>query len=279
MDKNTARAKKESLTGRLRKLDSLLVAFSGGVDSAFLLAVAHETIGEKLLAVTASSVIHPIRETENARNFAQRRGIHHVIIHTEELSLREFVSNTPKRCYYCKRNLFKLLFEIAKEKGIKHVAHGANMDDLKDYRPGFRAATEMGVLAPLVDVQLGKSEIRILSKEMGLNTWAKSAMSCLAARIPYKSTITENKLTMVEKAEAFLLKQGFKEVRVRHHGSVARIEVGREDLKSIMDERSIKATVKKFRKIGFTHIAVDLEGYISGKMNRNLNEKLKGAHD
>ena len=164
MNADTLKSKKKKLLHQLKGLNSLLVAFSGGVDSTFLLAMAHEALGENVLAVTADSVIHPVRETEKACEFARKEGIRHILLPIDALSIPGFVSNTPERCYHCKQNLFKLLFETAEEKGIDHVAHGANVDDLKDFRPGFRAAEEMGVIAPLVDVQLGKEEIRLLSK-------------------------------------------------------------------------------------------------------------------
>lgn len=272
MDKDVARSKKQRLLQNLSELDSLLVAFSGGVDSTFLVALAHQALGEKLLTVIASAQINPIRETEGARNFARKRGIRHLIIHPEVMSLPEFVSNTAERCYYCKRNLLELLFKVARENDIKQVAHGANVDDLKDFRPGFRAAREMGVIAPLVDVKLGKKEIRFLSKEMGLDTWDKPAMACLASRIPYGDAVTEKKLKMVADAEDFLAQNGFKQFRVRCHGSMARIEVENQDIEKIAEAQFRKRLMQAFKQIGFMHIAVDLEGYVSGSMNRALVE-------
>lgn len=272
MDANAAKLKMENLVHHLADLDALLVAFSGGVDSAFLLVMARQVLGEKVVAATASSIIHPVRETAEARDFARERGISHVVFPSEELSVSGFVANPPDRCYLCKKSLFEKLFEIAREKGLNHVAHGANLDDLADYRPGFRAAKEAGVIAPLIDAQLGKEEIRFLSKEMGLSTWDKPAMPCLATRFPYGSPITEEKLKMVEDAESFLLEQGFKVVRVRHHGSVARVEVGRSEMEKIMNEGLGKAIVEEFRKIGFEHVALDLEGYVSGSLNRAVGK-------
>jgi pyridinium-3,5-biscarboxylic acid mononucleotide sulfurtransferase len=272
MDKNAAKLKLEDLVHHLANLNSLLVAFSGGVDSAFLLVMARQVLGEKVFAATASSIIHPVRETAEAKDFARKRGISHIVFPSEELSLSGFVANSPDRCYLCKKSLFEKIFEIAREKGIKNVAHGANLDDLADYRPGFRAAKEAGVIAPLVDAQLGKEDIRFLSKEMGLSTWDRPAMPCLATRFPYGSPVTEEKLKMVEDAESFLVEQGFKIVRVRHHGSVARVEVGRSEMENIMDEGLGKAIVEKFRKIGFEHVALDLEGYVSGSLNRAIGK-------
>ena len=273
MDEEAARRKKQNLVSQLKKLDSLLVAFSGGVDSTFLLALAHQTLGEKVVAVTASSIIHPSREGEGADEFARESGIRHLVVHSGEMSLPDFVANGADRCYHCKRHLLQTLFKIARENGSKQVAHGATVDDLKDYRPGSRAASEAGAIAPLMDVQLSKEEIRFLSKEMGLPTWDKLPMPCLASRIPYGIPITEEKLRMVEEAEAFLVERGFRQVRVRHYGSVATIEVGSAEQPNIMDEGLREAIIEKFRGLGFEHVALDLEGYISGKMNRVIRKE------
>jgi len=270
MDKETITRKKEDLIRQVRDAGSLLVAFSGGVDSSLLLTLAHEALGKRAVAATADSEIFPAREKDMAVEFTGERGIEHIVFRSEETGIPAFVSNGPDRCYHCKKSLFKQLIKIAEERGIKHVAHAANADDIKDYRPGLRAAKEVGIVAPLVDAGLRKQDIRFLSKEMGLSTWDKPAMACLATRIPYGSPVTHEKLKMIEDAEVFLFDSGVSQCRVRHHGSVARIEVDSSSIKMIMDDDLRKAIVRKFREIGFLHIAVDLEGYVSGSMNRTL---------
>lgn len=270
MDEKAARVKKEKLIRYLKELDSLLVAFSGGVDSTFLLALAHEAMGDKVLAVTESSSTYPSRERQEAIRFAEERGIEHVVFKSDETSIPEFVSNAPDRCYHCKKKLSQELVKIAGERGVEHVAYATNMDDLTDYRPGLKAADEMGIISPLVKAELNKEEIRFLSKEMGLPTWDKPAMACLASRIPYGDAITEKKLMMVEEAEEYLAKNGFRQYRVRHHGSVARIEVESSEIEKINEPILRKEIVEKFKEIGFLHVAVDLEGYTTGSMNRAL---------
>ena len=204
MDENLAKLKRKNLMKDLKDLGSLVVAFSGGVDSTFLLAVAHEALGDKLVAATATSDTYPFSEQEEASLFTKERSIEHILFPSDETCLPEFIANNPDRCYHCKKSLSQSLAKIAKERHIKHIAHAANMDDLDDYRPGLEAAKEMGMIAPLMDAQLTKEEIRFLSKEMGLSTWDKSAMACLASRIPYGDSITIEKLKMGKKGLCFL---------------------------------------------------------------------------
>lgn len=270
LDPAVLERKREKLMDDLSGLDTLLVAFSGGVDSAFLLSVAHEVLGEKVLGVTAASPIHPLEERETASRFAETHQIRHLVINSKEMTLPEFIENTPDRCYHCKKVLIGQLTQVAGESGIRHMAHGANRDDLRDFRPGFRAADEAGLLSPLVNAGLHKSEIRLLAKQMGLSVWDRPAAACLATRLPYGSPITERKLRMVETAEQCLKNLGFRELRVRYHGSVARIELGGEAFASVMDVPVREEIVKRFQALGFTHISLDLEGYVSGKMNREL---------
>jgi uncharacterized protein len=273
MDKDTAMLKKEALVQQINRLPSLLVAFSGGVDSSFLLAVAHQVLGDKVTAATSSSITYPLREQAEAVKFTKKRNIRHIIFESEETRLPEFMSNTPDRCYHCKKSLARRLIELAKDEDIHHIAHAANLDDISDYRPGIKAAREMGLLSPLIDSRLGKDEIRFLSREMGLETWDKPAMACLASRIPYGSPITAEKLRMIQEAEEVLAENGFKQFRVRHHGNIARIEVGGTEIGRIAEESLRKKIVERLREIGFTYISVDLEGYVSGSLNRDMGHK------
>ena len=273
MDQEIARQKHEVLVSILKKIRSLVVAFSGGVDSSYLLAVAHDILKEKVIAATAESMIHPLKEIEEAGNFAHNRDIRHIVFKSTEMEIHDFVKNGPDRCFHCKQQMARALFAIAAKEGIKHVAHGANVDDLSDYRPGFKAAQKAGMIAPLIDAGLAKDEIRFLSRNLGLSTWDRPQMACLASRIPYGSTITEEKLMMIDQAENFLLEQGLKEVRVRHHESVARIEAPGQEVEKLVSGKLKHAVVEEFHRIGFNHIAVDLEGYVPGKMNRDLEKR------
>ena len=272
IDRYRLEQKKNRLETLLKQYGALLVAFSGGVDSTFLLAVAHGLLKQNVLAVTAASPVHPSRETADAIAIAKDLGVEHIVVQAGEMNLPDFTANTKDRCYVCKKNILEDLLRIAEKRGIRHVAHGANVDDGSDYRPGARAAMEMGIVAPLNEAGLTKDEIRRLSKEMNLDTWNKPAMACLATRIPYGTEITAGALKMVEQAEDLMLKLGFGACRVRVHGGVARIEVRPENIERIADPSVRGQIVREFREIGFAHIAVDLEGYVQGSMNRTIQD-------
>jgi pyridinium-3,5-biscarboxylic acid mononucleotide sulfurtransferase len=267
---NSLTTKREHLISILKGYGSLLVAYSGGVDSTFLLATAQEALKKNLVAVTAKSPLHPPRENQEAKAFVKKLGVTHLFIETREMSQRDFTANTKKRCYLCKKCLFKDLLKIAREKNIEYISHGANVDDLEDFRPGFDAAREMNIVAPMVDAGLTKRDIRMLSKQMNLKTWNKPSMSCLATRIPYGTKITIEKLKMIERAEQVILDIGVISCRVRVHDKAARIELYPGDIERIMDQGIRSTIVAKFRKIGFSYVAVDLEGYGQGRMNRTL---------
>ena len=263
--------KKEKLISIIEKYDNLIVAFSGGVDSTFLLKIAHENLKGNVVAVTARSSVHPERETKFATEFAKSLGIKHVMMQSREMSWPEFVANTKERCYICKKMLAQDLLKLASEMGVSNIAHGANMDDMDDYRPGFKAAEEMGIIAPLVDAGMTKKDIRMLSKKMGLDTWDKPSMACLASRIPYGTPITDEALNKIDRAEQLVLSLGFISCRVRYHNEVARIEVSPGDFKRLFDDKTRMAIISKFKDIGFLYISMDLEGYVQGSMNRSIS--------
>jgi uncharacterized protein len=262
-------AKQENLTSILKQYDRLLIAFSGGVDSTYLLAVAHAQLQSKVLAVTDRSPLHSQRETQFAVKFAQQFHIPHLLIDIPILEINAFQSNPVDRCYWCKQTLIKKLIEIADKQKIHHIAHGANMDDLDDFRPGLRAAQESGIVAPLIAAELTKAEIRKASKAMQLETWNKPSMACLASRVPYGTPITQKLLEQIEQAETVLMHHGFIACRVRHHGEIARIELDPKDVGKILEPRVRTSIVHQLRKLGFSHIAVDLEGYSQGRLNRS----------
>lgn len=260
--------KLERLEGYLANLEKLAVAFSGGVDSTFLLKVAHMILGDNVVAITVNGAIHPGWEIESSKEIASRIGVRQILLDMDIFKNENIVTNPPDRCYHCKMAIFSMIKKTAKGYGIKNVADGSNIDDAGDYRPGMRALKELGILSPLRDAGLGKEEIRILSKELGLPTWDKPALSCLATRIPYNTRITEETLSMIEAGEDFLRGLGFSQIRLRHLGNLAKIEVPPEDMMRLLGLREM--VVKKLREIGYTYITMDMEGYNMGSMNRTI---------
>jgi uncharacterized protein len=254
-------------------MGSVLVAYSGGVDSAYLLKVAVERLGPKVLAVTADSPSIPREELEAATELAERIGAWHAVIATDEMNDADYVANAPDRCYHCKKTLFSLLTEYAREQGYEHIVEGTNLTDLSDYRPGSRAVAEFAVLSPLKEAGLTKDEIRELSRKAGLPTWDKPAAPCLSSRIPYGSPVTIEKLSRIEQAEGFIRSLGFTEFRVRDHGDIARIEVPRTDMPRLIESDPADAISARLKRLGYRYVAVDLIGFRSGSLNEVLELK------
>lgn len=263
-------AKLDSLKQALTDMESVLIAYSGGVDSTFLLKVAGDVLGEKVIAITGSSETYTPRELEDSKSNVKLLGAKQVIISTNELSDENFAANPPNRCYFCKKELFSKLVELAKEHGAKWVLDGSNFDDLDDFRPGMEAAAELGVRSPLKEAKLTKDDIRALSKEMGLPTWDKPSAACLSSRFPYGDAITRESLTNVELAEQFIGSYGVRQFRVRVHGDIARIEVPREKMHIFIDADKSAAISARFKELGYTYITLDIQGFRSGSMNEPL---------
>lgn len=263
--------KLEDLKSYLKSLGSVAVAFSSGVDSTFLLKVAHDVLGDKAIAVTATSCSFPKREADEASEFCKKNGIKQIVVKSEELDIPEFRHNPKNRCYLCKHELFTKIIALAKQNGIENVAEGSNMDDNGDYRPGLQAVAELGVKSPLRHSNLYKAEIRELSKEMNLPTWKKQSFACLSSRFVYGEEINEKKLRMVDKAEQFLLDKGFNQLRVRIHGeNLARIEVLPAEMEKLLSLH--EEITKRFKEIGFAYITMDLQGYRTGSMNEVIKK-------
>lgn len=266
----TTQKKLNKLKQYFDKLGKAAIAYSGGVDSTFMLKVAHDVLGDRAIAVTAKALVFPERESQGTEMFCKAEGIRHSFIPFKPLEVEGFAQNPKNRCYLCKKAMFCEILHIAGEQGIYNVAEGSNMDDLLDYRPGMKAVSEMGILSPLREVGLIKAEIRELSKDLGLATWEKPSFACLASRFVYGETITEDKLFMVDKAEQMLFDMGFHQMRVRMHGQMARIEVPVEAFSILLKEENRDKILEMLKQIGFAYVTMDLAGYRTGSMNETL---------
>lgn len=267
--------KYKKLKDIIKNLESVAVAFSGGVDSTFLSKVCKDVLNDKAIAVTATSSTYPEREFKESQRLAELIGIQQVVIVSEETEIEGFSKNPPNRCYYCKYELFSKVGEVAKEYGVEYVLDGSNLDDLGDYRPGMKAAKELKVVSPLKEAELTKEDIRELSKDLKLDTWNKPAFACLSSRFPYGEEITLEKLSMVDKAENYLRDIGFNQFRIRHHGDTARIEVAPSERIKFFDLNTMDEIGRKLKEIGFVYATLDLLGYRTGSMNEVLKEEDK----
>lgn len=261
----------------LRDMESVLVAYSGGVDSALLLKVAHDVLGERAIGALASSPAYASEETNEALDVAARMGIPVLTLQTHEMEDERYVANDLNRCYFCKTELFTQLTPLAQEHNLRSIAYGLNMDDLGDFRPGQRAAREFQVRAPLKEAGLGKSEIRALAKFLDVPVWNKPAMACFSSRIPYGTKVDVASLHMIYQAEKLLRELGFHQLRVRHHGQIARIEVERAELPRLIEEEMSRTVTAGLRTIGYLYVTVDLQGFRSGSMNEGFFRKKKTA--
>jgi len=260
-------AKYARLVGLLRDMQSVVVAFSGGVDSTLLARAAGDALGDRALLVTADSETYPQAELAEARRLAELMRLRHVVVRTDELANPEYARNGANRCFFCKEELFGRLAPIAEREGIGTLVYGANMDDLGDHRPGMKSAAERGVRAPLIEAELTKREIRELSRQLGLPTWDKPSFACLSSRFQYGDRITAEKLRQVDAAESFVRSLGFRQFRVRHHDRLARLEIPLDEIPRLWEDGRHEAIVTRFREIGYLYVAVDLGGFQSGSAN------------
>ncbi|MBU3188102.1 ATP-dependent sacrificial sulfur transferase LarE [Clostridium bowmanii] len=267
----------QKLKDNLKDLGSVAIAYSGGVDSTFLLKVAADVLGDSVIAITAKSSTYPEREFKEAVKYIEGIGAKHIVIISEELEIEGFAKNPVNRCYYCKKELFSKIRKVADDNNINAVLDGSNADDVSDFRPGMKAARELEVISPLKDAGFTKNDIRVLSKKLGVPTWNKPAFACLSSRFPYGNEITVEKLSMVERAEQFLMDLGFRQIRVRHHEDIARVEVNAEEREKFFNIELMDKVGNELKSIGFKYVTLDLLGYRTGSMNEVLSETEKNS--